>query len=158
MENKKYVKIIIVVLLVVIMAVVGCLVYDRMIYKQNKIFKNVKNEENLKLIVKDNIPYEVILVESDNQEMIKEIIKAFDGIKVKRNTEHIDGGAINFVISNDKFRISFGLSGLLYVNGKVYDVNINSGDQKLYEVIDSILEKYGFNYKDKLDELLSNPT
>lgn len=141
-ERKKNLKVLIIVVLVIVLIFIGYFVYNRVIFKKNKIFKNVKDEKNLNLVVKIYDPYEHIMLESDNQEMINEIINAFDSVKVRRNPELIIGGSDIFVISNENFKITFGLrKDLLNMNGKQYDIKMDSGD--ITDVIDNILKKYG---------------
>lgn len=147
--KKKNLKILVIIILVVIVVVLGYFVYDRMIFKKNKIFTNIKNEVNLKIVHKDYHPTPRILFESDNQEMIHEIINLFDNVKVKKNTKLLMTGNRPYVISGENFSITFNvLNNILIVNGKKYDVKVDSRNESLFELIDSIFKKYGIENKD----------
>ena len=148
MKSKKNVKIVVIVILIVVAIVIGCFLYDRLIFRSNKIFKNIKGENNLKITGMNYFPNKRVIFESSNQEMINEIINIFDKVKVKKNTEVLNTGYKPYIISGENFSIQFDVnSNILGVNGKSYITKIDSSNENLSSVIVSIFEKYGIDYK-----------
>lgn len=145
-------KIIFVITLLVIVLVSCYLIYEWVIFKSIGYLSKLENYDDLKIEIKEDVIYantleellnDKLILESDNQMLIKDIINTINEFKVRRTKNTYREGRYIIKIYNDEVSLTFSIiNNNIEIRDKKYKVKVEDVSSPVVNKILSIVENY----------------